>query len=57
MKNTNRSIGAIVNCVTLFSAGCVFAQDWPQWRGPHRDGKVNRVFVKDKDTVAMLTIE
>jgi len=40
MKNTNRSIGAILNCVTLFSAGCIFAQDWPQWRGPHRDGKV-----------------
>lgn len=25
----------------LLSAGTVPAQDWPQWRGPHRDGKVD----------------
>jgi outer membrane protein assembly factor BamB len=28
-------------CVILVVAGLVFAQDWPQWRGPNRDGKVN----------------
>ena len=40
MKNANRSIGVIVGCVVLISAGYIFAQDWPQWRGPNRDGKV-----------------
>jgi len=30
----------MVGCVILVCAGCVFAQDWPQWRGPNRDGKV-----------------
>jgi outer membrane protein assembly factor BamB len=29
----------VVTCVVLIGAGCVFAQDWPQWRGPNRDGK------------------
>ena len=32
----------MVSCVILISAICVFAQDWPQWRGPNRDGKVSR---------------
>jgi len=41
MKNTNRSIAEIVGSVILISASCVFAQDWPQWRGPNRDGKVS----------------
>jgi len=27
-------------CVILICASCVFAQDWPQWRGANRDGKV-----------------
>jgi len=30
----------MIVCVILMSAGCVFAQDWPQWRGANRDGKV-----------------
>jgi outer membrane protein assembly factor BamB len=40
MKNANRLIGVIVGGVVLIGAGYVFAQDWPQWRGPNRDGKV-----------------
>ena len=40
MTSANRSIGVIVACVILINAGGVFAQDWPQWRGPNRDGKV-----------------
>ncbi len=40
MKKMNQSIAGIVGCVILISATCVFAQDWPQWRGPNRDGKV-----------------
>jgi len=27
-------------CAILLGASLVFAQDWPQWRGPNRDGKV-----------------
>ena len=41
MKKKNRSRAVMVGCVIMISAGCVFAQDWPQWRGPHRDGKVS----------------
>src|SRR6266404_2430833 len=26
-------------CVALISAGELRSQDWPQWRGPNRDGK------------------
>jgi len=40
MKATNLSRAAIVASVILLAATCVFAQDWPQWRGPNRDGKV-----------------
>src|SRR6266852_9763692 len=36
MKNANRMAGVIV---ALLSANCVYAQDWPQWRGPNRDAK------------------
>lgn len=41
MRNTNRSIGVMVGgLVLVVSAMSVFAEDWPQWRGPNRDGKV-----------------
>jgi outer membrane protein assembly factor BamB len=40
MKNVDRIIAAVAACVLLIGAGRVFAQDWPQWRGPNRDGKV-----------------
>jgi len=39
MKHANRSIGAMAGGLILFCAACAFAQDWPQWRGPDRDGK------------------
>ena len=38
MKNASQILLVISGCV-LVSAGCVLAQDWPQWRGPNRDGK------------------
>jgi outer membrane protein assembly factor BamB len=40
MTNANRSIGVMAGCVVLIGAAHVVAQDWPQWRGPDRDGKV-----------------
>ena len=40
MKNANRLIGAIVGGVILVGAVGVLADDWPQWRGANRDGKV-----------------
>jgi outer membrane protein assembly factor BamB len=39
MRNAIRKFGVIVGCVALFGAICLQAQDWPQWRGPNRDGK------------------
>ncbi len=41
MKNANQSRALMVGCVILLIGNCVFAQDWPQWRGPNRDGKVS----------------
>jgi len=41
MGRTNRSIGVIAACLVLFGAASVFAQDWPQWRGLNRDGKLS----------------
>jgi len=40
MKNVKAAAGVIVACVLLLGGTCVCAQDWPQWRGPNRDGKV-----------------
>ncbi len=39
MKNT-RFITAIAISVILLGSSFVLSQDWPQWRGPNRDGKV-----------------
>jgi outer membrane protein assembly factor BamB len=40
MAGTNRWIGVMLGFVVLIGATRVVAQDWPQWRGPNRDGKV-----------------
>lgn len=40
MKNATLSIFAMVGALVLIHATCAFAQDWPQWRGANRDGKV-----------------
>src|SRR6476660_3914953 len=36
----NQSIGSLVALALVLGARSATAQDWPQWRGPHRDGKV-----------------
>jgi outer membrane protein assembly factor BamB len=41
MKNAAMSMMAVVGIVILAGVGCVSAQDWPQWRGPNRDGKLS----------------
>jgi len=34
------SMIGIVCCVILIWSNAIFGQDWPQWRGPNRDGKL-----------------
>jgi len=40
MSLANRMIGVATGVAVLLWATSTFAQDWPQWRGPNRDGKV-----------------
>jgi outer membrane protein assembly factor BamB len=40
MRTANPAAGVLGACLLLVSAGGVLAQDWPQWRGPHRDDRV-----------------
>jgi outer membrane protein assembly factor BamB len=41
MKKAILLRAVMLGCVILIGTSCVFAQDWPQWRGPNRDGKVS----------------
>src|SRR4030095_576834 len=41
MKNTPRPMTLVLTCIASTVASCALAQDWPQWRGPNRDGKVS----------------
>jgi len=38
VRNVRSSVAVGVGCLVLVGASSVFAQDWPQWRGPNRDG-------------------
>ncbi len=40
MKHATRAIAMVIAGLLLLCATCALAQDWPQWRGIHRDGKV-----------------
>jgi len=41
-------ISMIVVALILISATCILAQDWPQWRGVNRDGKVTEFAAPEK---------
>jgi outer membrane protein assembly factor BamB len=41
MKNAGTSMMAVVGIVMLAGVGRVSGQDWPQWRGPNRDGRLS----------------
>jgi outer membrane protein assembly factor BamB len=40
MRNVGRSVVGTA-AIILIGAGTLSAQDWPQWRGPNRDGKLS----------------
>jgi outer membrane protein assembly factor BamB len=40
MKTLKQWFSGMVACGVLAGIPSLFAQDWPQWRGPNRDGKV-----------------
>ncbi len=48
MRRKKRLMGMVVGVLILISATCIFAQDWPQWRGPNRDGKVTGFAAPEK---------
>ena len=56
MKQRKIPRALLVGCVVLLSMGFVFAQDWPQWRGPNRDGKVTG-FTGPKEWPKELTLK
>lgn len=39
MKIANRITMLVLSCLAATMAGGALGQDWPQWRGPNRDGK------------------
>jgi outer membrane protein assembly factor BamB len=40
MKHIKQWTATVAASVVLISGDCLLAQDWPQWRGVNRDGKV-----------------
>jgi outer membrane protein assembly factor BamB len=48
MKNTHCTIAAAAGGLILISVGQGLGQDWPQWRGPNRDGKVSGFAAPEK---------
>lgn len=41
MTYADRSRAMLVTIMVLVGVGSVLGQDWPQWRGPNRDGKLS----------------
>ena len=54
MNRTSRWVVVLLAAGVLASAGQALAQDWPQWRGPNRDGKVGS-FTAPEDWSKALT--
>lgn len=54
MSTASRRVGVLVGCVVLLGTLGAMAQDWPQWRGPNRDNKVNG-FTEPKEWPKSLT--
>src|SRR4051812_31365888 len=54
MKTQVYAIGAVLGFSAVFGVQNADAQDWPQWRGPGRDGKVEG-FVAPKEWPKELT--
>ena len=52
MRNMQRTMTALAGVLAV-SASCAFAQDWPQWRGPNRDGAMR--FIEPKAWPEKLT--
>ncbi len=48
MKNLNLRAALVASLWALAGAGCLYGQDWPQWRGPNRDGKAAGFVAPDK---------
>jgi outer membrane protein assembly factor BamB len=48
MKDHYQTIAAVAGGMILMSVGQVLGQDWPQWRGPNRDGKVSGFTAPEK---------
>jgi outer membrane protein assembly factor BamB len=40
MRTANPRTTVLAGCVLLLGTASAGAQDWPQWRGPHRDARV-----------------
>jgi outer membrane protein assembly factor BamB len=40
MSIAKARVGVLAGCLTVIVAVQVRAEDWPQWLGPHRDGKI-----------------
>ncbi|MBN2131624.1 MAG: PQQ-like beta-propeller repeat protein [Sedimentisphaerales bacterium] len=40
MEDTSWKKVVLAGCAVVMIACCAWGQDWPQWRGPNRDGKV-----------------
>jgi len=48
MKKTHQFIVVVTGCLIFICSRSIFAQDWPQWRGPNRDGKVSKFAEPEK---------